>query len=92
MLVEVGELWCAEFPDVGGRREGVHLHREQLAPDEIALLRLSRPHRDVRDAHGQIHRLIVEDDLDADVRIEVQELADALRHPDRAEAHAPPSR
>ena len=76
----------AEAADVLRRRVGVHLHREQRPADEVALLRLAGPDGDVGLAHGEVELLVVEDQLDADVGVELDELADARRQPDGAEA------
>ena len=61
------------------------LHVEQRTPDQLALLRLAGPDRDVGRAHGDGDLLVGEHQLDADVGIELEKLAQALRDPHRAE-------
>ena len=61
------------------------MHREQPALDEVGLRRAAQADRDVGLAHGEVELLVGQDELDAHVGIEVEELADALREPDRAE-------
>ena len=56
---------------------------EQAALDEVRLRRAPQPDGDVRLAHGEVEFLAREDELDAHVRIKVEELGDALRQPDR---------
>ena len=75
----------AEALDVVLRGEGVEMHREQPALDEVGLRRAAQADRDVGLAHREVELLVGQDQLDAHVRVEVEELADALREPDRAE-------
>ena len=62
------------------------MDREQAALDQVRLRRAPQPDGDVRLAHGEVEFLVREDELDAHVGIEVEELGDPLRQPDRAEA------
>jgi hypothetical protein len=61
-------MYCA-----GG--EGVHLHGEQRTANEIGLLRLAGPDGDVGGAHGNGDLLVVEHQLDADIGVQLEELA-----------------
>src|ERR1700730_881641 len=72
--------------EIGGRGVGVEVHGEQLALDEVALHRLAQADRHVRLAHGEIELLVGEDQLDADVGIELEELAEARCPPTAGEA------
>ena len=63
----------------------MQLHVEERAPDQVALLRLAGPDGDVGRAHGDGDLLVAEHQLDADVGIELEELAQALRDPHGAE-------
>ena len=87
MLVEFLErLRLAEALDVVLRGVDVEMDGEEAALDEVRLRRAAQPDGDVRLAHGEVEFLVREDELDAHVGIEVEELGDALRQPDRAEA------
>src|ERR1700730_1640544 len=72
--------------EIGGGGGGVGVHGGQLALDEVTLHRLAQADRHVRLAHGEIELLVGEDQLDADVGIELEELAEARRQPKAAEA------
>ena len=61
------------------------MHGEQPALDQVGLLRLAQPDRAVGLAHGEVELLIGEDQLQLDVRIELEELLDALGEPAGAE-------
>lgn len=63
----------------------MHVHGEQLALDQIRLLRLAQTNGAVRMAHVHVQFLIVEDQLDLHVRIELQELLDLVGEPALAE-------
>ena len=60
---------------------------EQRTADEIALLGLTRPDRHVGGAHADVDLIVVEDQLDADFRIELAELFQPWRQPYSAEAN-----
>ena len=62
------------------------VHREQLALDQVGLRRLAQPDRHVGLAHGEIELLVGGEQRDADVGIEVEELADPRRQPVDADA------
>src|SRR5690606_36774645 len=76
----------AELSDVLAGGVAVRRHGEERPSDEVALRGLPRPDGDVGHARGEIHLLVIEDELHADVWIELEELAQALVNPDRAEA------
>ena len=87
MAVEVVQrLGSAEPAHVARRGVGAHLHGEQRPADEVGVLGLARPDGDVGGAHGDVDLVVVEDEVDADLRIELHELAQPLRDPHRAEA------
>src|SRR5215831_14489230 len=87
MIVErVDRLWRTEAADILGGGVGVQLHVEERPTDEVALLRLAGPDGDVGGAHGDGDLLIAEDQLDADLRVELEKLAQALGDPNGAEA------
>ncbi len=54
----------------------MEVHREQLALDQVGLRRLAQADGDVGLAHRQIELLVGRDQGDADVRIELDELAE----------------
>src|SRR5262249_43299278 len=56
------------------------------APYEVALLRLARPDGNVGGAHGDGDLLVAQHQLDADLRVELEEFAQPLRDPNGAEA------
>ena len=68
------------------RGEDVIVDGEQLALDEVRLDRLAEAQRHVGLAHGEVEFAVVEDEAQADARIELEELVDALGQPGRAEA------
>ena len=59
----------------------MEMHGEQPALDEIGLLRLAQADRAVRLAHGQVEFLVGQDQLQADLRIELDEFLHALGQP-----------
>lgn len=63
----------------------MHVHGEELALDQIRLLRLAQTDGAVRVAHVHIQLLVVEDQLDLHVRIELQEFLDLVGEPALAE-------
>ena len=69
-----------------GERAGVEMQREQLALDQVGLGRLAQPDRDVGLAHGEVELLLGGDQRDADLGIEVEELAEPRRQPVDADA------
>jgi len=80
MLVEIGDgLGFAEPLDVIGAREGVIMHREQAALDQVRLGGPPHADGDVGLAHGEVEFLVGEHQFDADIRIEIEKLGDALR-------------
>ena len=78
----------AEALEIFGRGVGVEVHREQLALDQVGLRRLAQPDRDVGLAHGEVELVVGQDQRDADVGIEIEELAQPRRQPVRADARA----
>ena len=60
---------------------------EQPPLDQVGLLRLAQADRAVGLAHDQVELLVGEDQLQLDVRIEVEELLQALRQPPGAQPH-----
>ena len=61
------------------------MHGEQPALDEVGLLRLAQPDRAVGLAHGEVELLVGEDQLQADLGIELEEFLHALGQPAGAE-------
>src|SRR5215470_374284 len=87
MFIEcVDRFGRTEAADILGGSVGVQLHVEEGATNEVALLRLAGPDGDVGGPHGDGDLLVAEDQLDADLRIELEELAQPLRDPNGAEA------
>ena len=87
VLVEIGErLRRAEPLEIFRRREGVELHRKQLALDEIGLRRLAHADADVGLAHRQVEFLVGDEQVDADLGIELDEFAEPRDQPVHAEA------
>ena len=66
--------------------EGVVMHREKAALDQVRLGRAAHPDGHIGLAHGEIEFLVGEDHLDPHVRVEVQEFTHPLREPGHAEA------
>ena len=64
----------------------MEMHGEQPALDKVRLLRLAQPDGAVGLAHRQVEFLVGEDQLQLDVRIEIEEFRDALGQPAGAEA------
>ncbi len=75
-----------EALEILGRRIGMEVHGEQLALDQIRLGRLAQADRHVGLAHGEIELLVGGDQLDADVRIQVDEFAEPRGEPVHADA------
>ena len=87
VLVEfVDRARRAEALEVFRRRAGMEVQREQLALDQVGLDRLAQPDRDVGLAHGEVELLLGGEQRDADVGIEVDELAEPRRQPVHADA------
>ena len=59
---------------------------EKWAADEIALLGLARPDRHVGGAHADIDLFVIEDQLNADFRIEFAEFLQTRRQPKGSES------
>jgi hypothetical protein len=57
------------------------------ALDQVRLGRAAHADGDVGLAHGEVQFLVGEHQLDADIRVEVEELGDALRQPRGAQPH-----
>ena len=88
MLVQLADRRrLTVFVDVGRRRIDVEMHREELALDQIWLQRLAQPDRAISLAHGQVQFLIGQDELEVDLRIELEEFGNALRQPPGAEPY-----
>ena len=68
-----------------GRGVDVVMHREELALDQVGLARRASD-GDVGLAHGEVELAIVEHQVDLDLGIELDELPEPRRQPDRAEA------
>jgi len=68
------------------RRVGVEVHRKKLALDQVRLGRLAQADRDVRLAHGEVEFLVGGEEGDADLRIEIAELAESGCQPMDADA------
>ena len=64
----------------------MEMHREEAALDQVRLGRPAQAQGDVGLAHGEVELLVGEDQLDPHVRVEVEELADALGEPHGADA------
>ena len=62
------------------------MHREQLALDQVRLRRRAQPDRDVGLAHREVELLLGRDQGEADVGIEVEELAEPRGQPMHAES------
>ena len=87
MLVEVlVGARRAEALEIFRRRIGVEMHRKQLALDQVRLGRLAQADRHVGLAHREVEFLVGGDEGDADVRIEIAELAEPRRQPMHADA------
>ena len=63
------------------------MNGEQPTLDEIRLLRLTQAYGAIGLAHGQVELLIGEDELQADLGIELYEFLHALGQPASAQAH-----
>lgn len=64
----------------------MHVHGEELALDQIRLLRLAQADGTVSMTHVHVQLLVVEDQLDLHIGIELQELLDLVGQPALAEA------
>ena len=64
----------------------MEMQREQLALDEVGLDRLAQPDGDVGLAHREIELFLGGDQRDADLRIEIEKLAEPRRQPMHADA------
>ena len=73
--------WRAEALEIFRRGISVEVHREQLALDQVGLRRQAQADRHVRFAHREVELLLGGDQRDADVGIEVAELAEPRREP-----------
>src|SRR5260370_3933329 len=82
MLVEIlMRMRRAHALEIFRGRKGVKVHREQLAPDQVGLGRLPQADGDVGLPHRKIKFLVGGDQGDANVRIELAELAKPRRQP-----------
>src|SRR5580704_8362087 len=64
----------------------MEMHGEQLALDHVWLRRLSHANTDVGLAHGEIELFVGDDEIDANLRIELHELAEPRNEPVHAES------
>ena len=64
----------------------MEVHREQLALDQVGLRRQAQADRHVGLAHGEVELLLGGDQRDADVGIEIEELAEPRGEPVHADA------
>ena len=78
-------LRLAEALEISMRGIGMVLDREQAALDQIGLSRTPQPDRDVGLAHGKVELVVGQDQLDVDLRVEVEKLRDAVGQPDAAD-------
>ena len=62
------------------------MEREQAPANEVALLGLPQPQRDVGLAHGKVEFVVGQDDLKLDIGIKLAEFGETRRQPYRAEA------
>ena len=67
-------------------RVGVEVHGEQAPPDQVRLARLAQSQRDVRLAHREVEVLVRQQELQLDLGVELDELAEPRGEPIRAEA------
>ena len=87
MLLEIVErLRGAATAQIFRRGIGVVMHGEELALDQVGLGRPAQPDRDIGLAHRQVELAVVEQHGDGDLGIELEELRDPGREPDRTEA------
>jgi hypothetical protein len=87
MILEIVErLRGAAAAQIFRRSIGVVMHGEELALDQVRLGRAAEPDRDIGLAHGKIELAVVEQHGDRDLGIELEELRDPGREPDRTEA------
>lgn len=63
------------------------MHHEQLAPDQIVLRGWLETNGDIGLAHAEVQLLVVQDELQPDVRIKIGELIEPRRQPEHAERH-----
>ena len=80
------DLRRAEPLEIVRRRERMKSHRKQLALNEIRLRRLAHADADVGLAHRQVEFLVGDQQIDVDVRIELDEFAEPRNQPVHAEA------
>ena len=64
----------------------VAVHGHQVALDQLRLPRRQQADGDICLAHAEVELAVVEHQIDRDIRIDLDELADARRKPGRAEA------
>ncbi len=57
------------------------MHGKEPPLDEVRLMRPVQPDRDISLAHGKVQVLVDEDKLHPHLRVHVQELSYAARHP-----------
>src|SRR5437016_2149970 len=87
MLIEVREgPRCAVLANVLCRCEGADPALEQRTADEVGLFRLSGPDRGIGGAHADVDLIVVEDEFDADLRVELAKLPETGCQPDGADA------
>ena len=87
VIVEVRDgLGLAKALDVILARKGVVVNREQAPLDQVRLRGPAHADRHVGLAHGEVEFFVGEDQLDPDIRVEVEKLTHALRQPRGAES------
>src|SRR5215468_7781206 len=64
----------------------MEVHGEQPAPNEVRLARLPQSQRDVGFAHPQVEVVVRQQELQLDLGVEIDELAEARRQPIGAQA------
>jgi hypothetical protein len=73
--------------DVAGRSVDLEPKRQQVALDELGLARRRHADGHVGLAHAEVELAVVEHQVEAHVGIELEELLDARRQPQRAQRH-----
>ena len=68
------------------RGVGVEMHGEQAASNQVRLARLAQSQRDVRFAHPEVEVVVRQQELQLDLGVEVDELAEPRRQPIGTEA------
>ena len=58
---------------------------EQAPLDQVRLNRTPQPDRQIGLSHGKVEIVVGEDQLNVDLRVEVEELCDAVGEPDAAD-------